>query len=239
MAEEEKGENKGAAGSPPVGGTPPPSGGKETPPVETVPYTRFKEVNDEKNKLKEKADLLDNLWLDKDFQTWLDAKEKGKGAPGKKETEEEEEGDDDKPLTRGELKKLAKEYIAEELKPVSKKMDDADVQASLAEVTAMEKDDEKFPFLQPWGKSEETDKIRKEMMTLLETGEAKTIKGAYKQATYDLALSKTKSDGDKRLKDLKDQPFAKLRSSRLLGKGEKTFKTVREAAEDAAEKVGF
>jgi hypothetical protein len=214
--------------------------GKDEKKVETVPYTRFKEVNDEKNKLKEKADLLDNLWLDKDFQEWLDAKEKGKSTPLKgKSADEDEDEDEDKPLTRRELKQLAKQYVAEELKPVSKKMDDADVQASLKEVEAMEKDDEKFPYLKPWGASEDTDKIRKEMMTLLETGEAKTIKGAYKLATYDLALTKTKSDADKRLKELKDQPYAKLRSSRMLGKGEKTFKTVREAAEEAAEKVGF
>lgn len=216
--------------------------GKEKEKSQTVPYDRFKEVNDERNAFKAKAEALDALWADPDFQEFLKAKEGG--GEGKTKTKEEVEEDLDKPLTLREARQLFKkdleQGIKDALKPRDMEKEKEDLEVAIKEVKAMEEDDKNFPYFKPFGYSDETDEVRKEMIRLMEQEGVKNMKTAYKTATADLRVR----DIEKQHKEqLESQRFGKVRSRStvaLRGEGPKIYKGgPREAAEDAADKLNF
>ena len=215
--------------------------GKDTQ-SQTVPYERFKEVNDERNAYRQKAEALDALWQDPDFQEWVEAKEKGGTPKGKDDIEE----DLDKPLTRAEAKSLFKEVFQEEMKPHLAAEDKEKLDKALREVVDMEKD-KTFPYFLPWsnskegkaaGATEETDAIRKEMIRLMEQGEVVSLPQAYKVATYDLALQTKETEHQKEVTEVKKFGRVRGRSTVALSQtGPKLYKSVREAAEETADKL--
>ncbi len=212
---------------------------------EAVPYARFKEVNDERNEFKTKAEALDALWSDPEFQNFLKEKEEGGGKGGKEKTKEDVEDDEtlDRPLTLREARKFFAEdlqkVVKEALSPIDKQREEEQLEKAMGEVKSMEKDDEKFPYFKPWKASEETDKIRTEMVRLMEQEGIKTMQTAYRLATEEVR----ERDKAKREKDVREQErFGRPRNRStiaLRGGENKPFKSPREAAEDAANKLDF
>jgi len=200
-----------------------------------VPYERFKEVNDERNAFKQKAEALDALWNDPDFQGWLKDKESGKTKDDAKAGE-----DDDQPLTRGEFKKLTKQFEETVVKPLTTKTESKELDDAVKEVKAMEVDDTKFPFFKPWGTSPETDKIRQEMINMMEKGEVKTLEKAYRIVTYDLAIGDVTKKHETEATKKRELERVRTRSTvAIKDQGTKMYKSVREAAEDASDKLGY
>ena len=201
---------------------------------QTVPYERFKEVNDERNSFRQKAEALDSLWADPDFQSWLESKEKGETKPSKEDIEE----DLDKPLTLREAREVFRGVFKEEVQPYLKEREKDQLDAAIKEVAAMEQDDKKYPYFKPFGASKETDAIRNEMIRLMEKEGVQSMDKAYKIATYDLKDVERQKEVEETRQAFKQKVRGRSTVA-LAQQGPKLYKNIREAAEESADKLDF
>jgi len=212
-------------------------GSSKPDPKDYVARADYDRLLSEARTSKEKAEILDALMDDPDFQTYLNSEGPVSSTPATKPPASRSEASSTKELIESTLKELVKPLVDDiaSMKEVymTDKRSNWEAEAS-AQVAAMQKDTVNFPFFK---------EVWEEMADLLEKGEATNLANAYRIAAFGKAEAQGRNKAsDKQKKGLasigpsaSDSGRRDTRPKDRMGSGKQTLSHALEAAFDKVE----